>query len=242
MSPPRFLTAAPHVRAVAFADATLVLDLRTGALQALTGDTARVWTALAATSDTRTLVPAITPAAVDCAARALIGRGLLIGAVAPRPWPLPASGQESRPSWGTRDSPAAITPIPSPALAWHLPALLAVLTVLVLRHAGPRQGRFARLRRLAARPLQTQRRVDPETATAIVRAVRRVGRIIPARVACLEESAAVMLILCLAGYGAQWKHGVATDPVRLHAWIEVDGHAIDEPADLADYTPFQEQT
>jgi hypothetical protein len=59
-------------------------------------------------------------------------------------------------------------------------------------------------------------------------------------VACLEQSAAVMLILKVWGYGAQWKHGVATDPVRLHAWIEVNGSPIEESADIIEYTPFQE--
>lgn len=49
------------------------------------------------------------------------------------------------------------------------------------------------------------------------------------RVACLEESVAAALALTLLGRRVRWCHGVITDPIRLHAWIEVEGRPVAEP-------------
>jgi hypothetical protein len=38
---------------------------------------------------------------------------------------------------------------------------------------------------------------------------------VPARIACLEESVAAMVALALAGRQADWRHGIASDPVRM---------------------------
>ncbi|MGH3905753.1 MAG: lasso peptide biosynthesis B2 protein [Pseudonocardiaceae bacterium] len=44
-------------------------------------------------------------------------------------------------------------------------------------------------------------------------------------------------MLAAAGRRAEWRHGVATDPVRLHAWIaDHTGAPVEEPADTALYT------
>lgn len=68
--------------------------------------------------------------------------------------------------------------------------------------------------------------------------VRHAARFFPARVACLEESVSAMLTLSLAGYRASWCHGVAADPLRLHAWIEADGKRVGEPASTELFTPI----
>lgn len=70
--------------------------------------------------------------------------------------------------------------------------------------------------------------------------MRRVGRLVPLRVACWEEAAATSTALRWAGFQAAFRHGVATDPVRLHAWVEVRGRAVAESDDITDYTPFEE--
>ncbi|MGA5701802.1 lasso peptide biosynthesis B2 protein [Peterkaempfera bronchialis] len=79
-------------------------------------------------------------------------------------------------------------------------------------------ARFGRLRQLAevgcGLPPPTAGRARPA-----VRSVRWAARAFPARVACLEESTAASLLLALGGRGGVWRHGVATDPIRLHAWI-----------------------
>lgn len=77
-------------------------------------------------------------------------------------------------------------------------------------------------------------------AVEAVHAVRGVGRLLPLRVACWEEAAAATAALRWAGYRAAFRHGVATDPVRLHAWIEVAGRPVAESDDITDYTPFEE--
>jgi hypothetical protein len=63
---------------------------------------------------------------------------------------------------------------------------------------------------------------------------------LPWRVACWEEAAAATVTLRWAGYRAAFRHGVAIDPVRLHAWIEVGGRPVAESDDITDYTPFEE--
>ncbi len=62
--------------------------------------------------------------------------------------------------------------------------------------------------------------------------------VLPFRVACLEEIAAAMLVLALTGRRAGWCHGVAADPIRLHAWITLDGQPVAEPANTARYIPL----
>jgi hypothetical protein len=68
--------------------------------------------------------------------------------------------------------------------------------------------------------------------------VRNVASVLPFRVACLEETAAAMLVLALTGRRAGWCHGVAADPIRLHAWITLDGQPVAEPASTARYIPL----
>ncbi|GAA3047471.1 hypothetical protein GCM10020000_29510 [Streptomyces olivoverticillatus] len=79
---------------------------------------------------------------------------------------------------------------------------------------------------------------DRTQAEHAVRAVRRMSSVIPARWACLEQSTAASLLLSAAGRRAEWRHGVAADPWRLHAWIaDRAGQPVDEPADTALCTP-----
>ncbi|MGQ0777106.1 MAG: lasso peptide biosynthesis B2 protein [Pseudonocardiales bacterium] len=70
------------------------------------------------------------------------------------------------------------------------------------------------------------------------RCPRAAASFFPARIACLEESVAAMLALGLAGYRASWCHGVAADPLRLHAWIEAGGKRVGEPASTELFTPI----
>lgn len=77
-----------------------------------------------------------------------------------------------------------------------------------------------------------------EQALFALNGVRYAARLFPARIACLEESVAAMLSLTLAGYRACWCHGVAADPLRLHAWVEADGKRVGEPASTGLFTPI----
>lgn len=104
--------------------------------------------------------------------------------------------------------------------------------------SGGRESSFARTRRLARRAGSGI--ADHSTAVEAACAVRRAGRLLPLRVACWEEAAATSIALRWAGYRADFRHGVATDPVRLHAWVEVGGRVVAEADDITDYTPFEE--
>ncbi|GGN30696.1 hypothetical protein GCM10012285_00050 [Streptomyces kronopolitis] len=75
-----------------------------------------------------------------------------------------------------------------------------------------------------------------QTQAAIL-AVRRVGWFSPVRTACLEESAAAVFLLATRRLSATWCHGVAPDPVRLHAWVQTDdGVPAAEPPSTVGYT------
>jgi hypothetical protein len=46
-----------------------------------------------------------------------------------------------------------------------------------------------------------------------------------------------MVLLAALGKRARWCHGIATDPVRLHAWLAGrNGDPVEEPSSTALYT------
>lgn len=138
-------------------------------------------------------------------------------------------------SWGSSEHPAGLTP---PSGHWNPAAALALATVLAIRKAGPQGASMQRL--TSALRTTTAVCTTPATrdqATAAVHAVRRAAWSSPARTACLEESAAAVLLLALRRRSVIWCHGVAPDPVRLHAWITTrDGAPAAEPASTLTYT------
>ncbi|MFI9647031.1 lasso peptide biosynthesis B2 protein [Streptomyces sp. NPDC052040] len=116
-------------------------------------------------------------------------------------------------------------------------ATVALGVTLTTRHLGRRRTRFGRLVRLAegGRTLPPPSRAHARLA---VRSVRWAARLFPARVACLEESTSAALLLAAGGRGGAWRHGVATDPIRMHAWIcDVHGQPVEEPDQTGEYTP-----
>ncbi|MEU8550549.1 lasso peptide biosynthesis B2 protein [Streptomyces roseoverticillatus] len=140
------------------------------------------------------------------------------------------------PSWGTCEIPAAL-PRHAPApLAWRLAAIPAVLTTTAALLARPRDRTFHRLLRLAT----VGRALPPATVHQVrcaVRAVRWAAWPLPLRWACLEQSTASALLLALIGRRAEWRHGIALDPIRMHCWIAgPDGHPVDESEDTGLYT------
>ncbi|MER6530069.1 lasso peptide biosynthesis B2 protein [Streptomyces sp. NPDC001508] len=154
----------------------------------------------------------------------------------PRPWarrssrfPIPACRGEL-----SNSRPSEPTSIP---IRWRVAAVPVVLATAATWTVGPRRNRFSRLVRLAC----AGRDLPPATtsqARYAVRAVRWAARLLPMRRACLEDSAAAALLLTVARHRAEWCHGVALDPVRLHAWIaDPEGEPVEEPADTALYTP-----
>ncbi|TVL91951.1 lasso peptide biosynthesis B2 protein [Streptomyces sp. SAJ15] len=140
-------------------------------------------------------------------------------------------------SWGTIEQ-SAILPAPaSIPLRWRAGALLAVLVTAVTWAIGPHRGRFSRLVRLARAGRDLPAATAYQARYAVC-AVRWAARTMPVRWACLEDSTAAAVLLTMARRRAEWRHGIATDPVRLHAWIaDPEGEPVEEPADTALYTP-----
>ncbi|MGX1794620.1 lasso peptide biosynthesis B2 protein [Streptomyces albidoflavus] len=142
----------------------------------------------------------------------------------------------SAPSWGTSELDAVLTLAPPAPRRWKAAALLATAATATVLLCGRRHRRLAWLARLAAIGHRLAA-ADPGQATHAVRAARWAGRLLPARWACLEESVTAAVALAVAGRGAHWHHGVATDPVRLHAWIaSPDGNPVEEPPSTGAYT------
>lgn len=52
--------------------------------------------------------------------------------------------------------------------------------------------------------------------------VRKSSFYFPGRTACLELSLAFVLFALMRRRSSTWCVGVATDPIRAHAWVEVD--------------------
>ncbi|MEU7638779.1 lasso peptide biosynthesis B2 protein [Streptomyces sp. NPDC039016] len=141
------------------------------------------------------------------------------------------------PTWGTTEARATLAPTGYAPQRWRLAAIPAVLLTAAIRTCGPRRRRFRRLVQLAC----SGRLLTPATsaqAKYAVRAVRRASYAMPTGWACLEESTAAAVLLALAGRRAEWRHGLATDPVRLHAWlVDAQGKPVEEPQDTLLYTP-----
>jgi hypothetical protein len=142
------------------------------------------------------------------------------------------------PSWGTSETLAVLPDAGSAPARWRAAALPVLIVVVGVRVIGPRRGRFARLVELGCYG-RSRRPATREQAVHAVRAVRWAARLVPARWGCLEQSVAAALLLACAGRRAEWRHGMATDPIRLHAWIaDSAGRPVEEPDETCLYTPI----
>lgn len=226
-----FACAPAHVRALDFGHVLVLIDYRTGAVRCLLPAAAARWRQAARTGCTK-------PLGETLAARMLAAR-LLIPVTCPTPWPEPAIAHTAAASWGSTEHPSGIVK-PEPTPYWAtLFATAALATVFAFKHAGPRQTALARLSALiktasaSCRHQATYGQVE-----AALKAVRRAGWHSPGRTACLEESTAAVLLLAARRLAVSWCHGVAADPVRLHAWVQtVDGRPVAEPLSTNAYIP-----
>lgn len=234
-----YLTAPAHVTACDLGPATVIVNYHTGGVHTLIGPSARWWTELATTGDPSTL-NGLDPQSVVQLSSRLRQAGVLIDTATPAPWAAPAIGQPWTLSFGTQETQAGWTDLPRVPLRFLLLAGLALALALVALRCGRRRSRMARLLRLlhwATRLTRSSATIDD--ATQVLNAVRWIAMLIPSRVACLEESAAAVLALSLIRRRVTWCHGVAGDPIRLHAWVEVNGQPVAEPPSTLRYTPLR---
>lgn len=77
------------------------------------------------------------------------------------------------------------------------------------------------------------RRTTPDgTVMRATRAVTMAAAFYPRRALCLEQSLVLYVLLRRRGIPADLKVGVQTLPFAAHAWVEVDGIAVNEPQGL----------
>lgn len=212
----------------------VVVNYVTGGHHTLSEQARDLWRMLATTGNADTATAA-TPA-TDIV-KQLMCRGLLAEVPNARPWP-PSPVGVCAPSWGTIEQAACLPRLPPTSRRWRIRGVFALLATLTAREAGRSRSRFVRLLALLRFATRYGRPASSEQALSALQGVRHAARFFPARIACLEESVAAMLALTLAGYQASWCHGVAADPLRLHAWIEAYGKAVGEPASTELFTPI----
>ncbi|RJQ83461.1 lasso peptide biosynthesis B2 protein [Pseudonocardiaceae bacterium YIM PH 21723] len=137
----------------------------------------------------------------------------------PVPWPVirvPAA----RSSWGTQQINAAIAPTSSATWSGMALAAVSITAVLAAMYLGSAGGRFARVVALIGWAARfPARAATSEQVRWALDCVRACAGVIPARIACLEETTAAALLLASLGRGVGWCHGAAAEPARLHAWI-----------------------
>ncbi|WP_308820158.1 lasso peptide biosynthesis B2 protein [Pseudonocardia alni] len=223
----------PEVRAADLGHTVVLLHEGTGAVRALLGAHREAFLALEAigTPARGTEAEALTVSLPDAGFLRPARTG-----TAPAPVVVvPATG----PSWGTQEAPGALPEHGPPSLVWAPVAVCALATVLLVRAVGRRTHAFCRLLRLVRIATWMARRPARDTqVVAVLNCVRVIGGVSPVRTACLEETVAAMLALAVTGRRAGWCHGIAADPIRLHAWLSLDGCPVGEPASTLRFTPL----
>ncbi|MFF2374768.1 lasso peptide biosynthesis B2 protein [Streptomyces xiamenensis] len=221
-------TCPPHTRAVDFGHVLVLVNYATGRVQCLPPAAAARWRAAARTGDLTALGTVLT--------HQLLGLGVLTPTDRAVPWAAPVTAAAARASWGGAEHPAGMVRPPRVPLRSSVRAGTALARVTAVSRRPHGMERVITLLSRATR--RARRPATGQEAEAIIRAVRRAGWYSPARTACLEESAAAVLLLAARGRRVLWCHGVAPDPVRLHAWVQtVDGAIVGEPESTGAYTP-----
>jgi Transglutaminase-like superfamily len=229
-----------HLRSVDVGPAMVLVDLRTGSVHTLLGWAHLLWTRLARAGELGDDANLLGVGSTDL--DLVMGRwyeaGLLNRATDGRGWRI-IQAPRTQPSWGTQEVQAAVCPRGRGTPPAAVLAATAISAVLLARSCGSRTKAFARILRLIT--WSTRRRTTSATPADVARAldsVRSCAALLPCRFACLEETAAAMLLLAFTGRGAGWCHGIAADPIRLHAWLTLDGCAIAEPTSTDLYAPI----
>ncbi|MFD3918811.1 lasso peptide biosynthesis B2 protein [Streptomyces sp. NPDC058595] len=218
---------------------TVLLDARTGQWYAMNSTARALWSEWRLNGDfdagVRTVAARYPPALGERVrqdagqlADVLVRRGLVSSA------PRAAAPRADRPAEAPRAAGAAgraRSAAPRLDRAAATAGLLVALCLLRLPFG-------VTVRAVAALKSRCSRPATVAQATEAVALVRRVARLYPGRVACLELSLAATVRLALAGLSVEWCLGGAGDPYRFHAWVESAGHPVALPSD-GDLTGFR---
>ena len=116
--------------------------------------------------------------------------------------------------------------------AQNVPGALRCLLLLTAADAATRVLGLRRTLALVSRVGLRPRAVDGDIVVATARSVAVAAAFYPRRALCLEQSIALFILLRRRGIAAELKLGVQPRPFYAHAWVEVDGAAVNEPDDL----------
>jgi hypothetical protein len=225
----RALRLAPHVRAASDGDGTVLLDLRSGRYLALNRVGSAVLRGVGSGLSTEAIgarvaaeceapLERVAPDAERFVAQ-LLSNGL-IEASALEDIPEPAA-PAGRPHPAPSDRPV----LPAqPALAWVVPAYLC----LVIVDAALRLLGFGRIHLWLHRLPLGRRRPDLERARRLARAVDRAAAFYPKRAWCLERSLVTLILMRVRRWPARLVLGAKRMPFAAHAWVELDGQAVND--------------
>ncbi len=111
-------------------------------------------------------------------------------------------------------------------LFWKaLIGLMAFDSLLLVRN-------FATLHRIVRNWKLSSRKVPREVAERVCDAVNHACSWYPKRALCLQRSAVTTCLLRSCGVPAQMVIGAQKLPFKAHAWVEVDGRAVNERTDV----------
>lgn len=133
--------------------------------------------------------------------------------------PVPAAASERIDAPGDGDAPARYTA----AAAVGLTAAVVLLRILPCWLVIAFMRAAKRVRRQAP---------TLETTLQLVAAAADVATRCPANTDCLEIATAAYLAGVLVGRAPDWRLGASFRPLCLHAWVEVDGTAVDHAPQL----------
>ncbi|MFB6533097.1 lasso peptide biosynthesis B2 protein [Streptomyces noursei] len=116
-----------------------------------------------------------------------------------------------------------------PPLRRRIAARTAVGAARLLAHLPPKRLQAVlRAARRGAAP------ADYATALQARQDVTAVSVLCSGRY-CLQRSLATALLCRFGGTWPTWCTGVRTPPFAAHAWVEAEGHRVDEPEDASTY-------
>ncbi len=114
--------------------------------------------------------------------------------------------------------------------------LLITMFDAVLRLRGLQRGLGLARRLGETEPAGTW---SAEQTDAVGRRVAFAAAFYPRRALCLEQSLALYVMLRKAGAPAVLRIGVRPVPFAAHAWVEIEGQAVNEPQDfITQLVPF----
>ncbi|MGH8436712.1 MAG: lasso peptide biosynthesis B2 protein [Pseudomonas sp.] len=123
------------------------------------------------------------------------------------------------------------------------PSFLTSIAVLAATDLSLRFLGFARSVNIVRRLGRVKRAPNPDAAVvaAVCRRVAMAGVFYPGRARCLEQSLALFVFLRRRGVAADLRLGVQPYPFTAHAWVELNGIALNErPETLQQFVPIQD--